>query len=268
MGNFIGGIGAAFIMAAAAAIIAKFFAEINVIKDKDAPKRSAKVSLAAVAVGGAYLFVIALMFNALKGSTNFFDFETLFDFFGTGSVIEACSDFHIGSAFGGIMMPLYPALVHAAGLIVFEKYTLIAEFVSFVSACVSACLLYSMLEKRIGAEKSADVMLIAACLPCAFMLFAPTCVSPALALILCALYALSKGSARAFIISAAAACLVSKVGIAAFLLYPLYKRGVCGAVVGFLKSGAFTDNETLKKIILTLLVMINGVIICCLIRGI
>lgn len=264
MGKFIGGLGAAFIMAAAAAVIVKLLLDVGIIKDKRNALLCGKISLYTIAVGTAYVSVLVLMYNAVKGSMNFFAFDKIFDFTGIGNVLELCENPEISSMFSGIMMPLYPCLVHAAGRIVFNQYVLTAQFISFASACVSACMMYSMLAGRTGRENAEDIMFIVSSLPYAFMLFAPTYLSLAVMFIICGAYALSRGSNKGFVISAALACFTCKIGILAFLLCPLKKYSQ--PLIDILEKTALR-NERVKIAVISVLVLLNGFIMCCLIRG-
>lgn len=268
MGKFIGGIGAAFILAAAAAVIVKFLIEANIIKDKCAVIKYSKISLAVVAAGGAYVFISAFIFNSMIDRMNFFEFDKLFDFFGVKEMTNLCRDFDLKYAMVGMRMPLYPCFVNIIGTVVFNQYLLTAEFISFVSVCVSACLLYRMTAKRFTKEKSEDILLAFLSLPYAFMLFAPTYISLLLMFILCGAYALSRNNKCVFAVSAFLACMTSKLGIITFLLYPLYKFNIIGVIAGFFDKNKFFNNAAVKRIILAIFVIINGIIMFCLVRGI
>lgn len=265
MENFIGNIGAVFIIAAAAVVIAEFFLEINVIKDKNVLKKYVNVSLMTILVGGAYIAIITFMYNNMKERANFFEFEKLFDFFDMEKLHNACEKPTLSGLFGGMTMPFYPIAVHLAGKLVFKKYVLIEGFFSFAPACVSACMLYSMIGKKADKENTTDAMLVIASLPYVFMIFAPTYISMTLMFIVCSAYALSKESKKGFIIMSVLACLVSKWGIAAFLLLFLEKH-TSQILDGFEK--VILKNKIALRIIISLFMIFNGMVIFCLIRGI
>lgn len=268
MGQFIGGAGAAFILAAGVMVIIKFFMDTDVIKNKNAVAVYTKISLAALAVGVAYVFLAALIFNSIKDRMNFFEFDKFFDFLDVKKTMTLCCEFDIRYAADGLMMPLYPYIVHVIGGFVFKQYLLTAEFVSFASACISACLLYSIARRKFTKEVSENILFEAASLPYAFMLFAPTYISFSIMLILLAAVMLSKKNIPMFIAAAALACASSKIGLIALLFYPLYKAKVFDRAAKVIDKNKFLNNDILNKIMLTVLVTVNGVILSYLIRGI
>lgn len=268
MGQFIGGAGAAFIMCAAIAVIVKFLIEINVFKDKNCVRLYGKVSVMAIAVGLAYVFIAVFMYNELKEKTNFFEFDKVFAFLDIDTVTEQCKSPVFSQMFSGLLMPLYPCLVHIIGRVVFEQYILTAEFVSFTAACVSACLVYSMMKTRLEREKVTDIMLIAVSLPYAFMIFAPTYVSMTLMLMLCGVYALSKNNYTCFVIMVILSCLASKLGLLLLIYLPLQKSGIISKTMKKLDKSALLNNEMVKKVVISLLILFNGAAMFCLIRGI
>ena len=268
MGKFIGGAGAAFIMCAAAAVIVKFLMEINVFKDKNSVKLYGKVSVIAIAIGLAYVFMAVFMYNEVKEQTNFFEFDKVFAFLDIDSVTEQYKNPVFSQMFGGLLMPLYPCLVHIIGRIVLEQYVLTAEFISFTAACVSACLAYSILKTRLEKEKATDIMLIAVSLPYAFMIFTPTYVSLTLMLMLCGVYALSKNNYTCFVIMVILSCLASKLGLLLLIYLSLQKSGIISKTMKKLDKSVLLNNEVVKKIVLSLLILFNDAVMFCLIRGI
>lgn len=265
MGKFIGGIGAAFILAAAAAVIVKLLIEINVIRSQENALRYGKISLMTIVIGAVYMSAAALIFNEMKDRTNFFDLEAIYAFLGTDDILGLCENLKAANLFKGLNMPLYPCLVNVTGRLVFEQYVLTAQFVSFSAACVSSCMLYSMAEKKMDSESAENLMLLAASAPFAFMIFAPTYISLMVMFAVCGAYALSRNSKKGFIILAVLACLTGKIGILAFLIYPLKKYitkiiGVCEELV--------LKNELVFRVLTAVLVMFNGTALFYLIRGI
>lgn len=267
MAKFIGGFGAVFILAAAIAVIIKFLTEINVIKDKKTVFEYGRVCLMTAAAGAAYIFIITLMYNCLKERANFFEFNRIFDYFGTSDVLRVCADFNVKDASAGLMMPLYPLIVYLAGTAIFNQYVPAAEYISFASACASSCLLYGMLKPRLGREKSADIILLVSALPCAFMLFAPSYISFTLMLILLGAHALAKRNVTLYTAAAAAACLSSKLGLAAFIIYPFYKTGMWERLAGKAEKCALSNRGPAERVFLCILTVVNGIIIYCLVRG-
>lgn len=161
MGEFIGGIGAAFIMAAAAAVIVKFLLDVNVIKSREMAVKYGKISLVTIIIGAVYISAAVLMYNEFHGRTNFFDFDKIFGFLGS-----------IRPTFGN----------HGS----------VGMLISLILSCVSACLLYSMISKTAGKENTENIMLLPASIPYAFMLFIPTFIPLVTAFIVSAAYILSK----------------------------------------------------------------------------
>ncbi len=268
MGQFIGGFGAAFILAAAATVIMKFFLDINIIKDRKSVIAYSKISLSVIAIGAVYLFLAAMIFNSIKSRVNFFEFDTLFNFMGVKKTVGLCCDFDIRHAADGLMMPLYPYIVNVIGKIVFNQYLLTASFISFASACVSACVLYSLLSRKVTKEKSVNILLAAANLPYAFMLFAPTYISFSLMLILLSALALEKKNMLSFAAATVLACASSKIGFISVLIYPLYRLNVFDFMANVINKSKVLNNGVINRIILAVLVTANGVILSVLIRSI
>lgn len=263
MGEFIGGTGAAFIMAAAVAVIVKFLMEINVIKDRESAVKSAKISLITIIAGIVYVTATVIMYNEFKGQTNYFNFEKIFDFMGIGDTLSLCKNPELVGLFTGMRMPLYPIAVHAIGKLIFEKYTLTAQFISFVSSCITSCMLYALIERK--SEKITDFMLLFASVPYVFMLFTPTYISLDIALAVSAVYALAKGKRTRYFILALLAVLAGKIGIIAFTAYPLMKYA--DSFVSFVESKIF-GNGIVFRVIITLFILFNGAALCVLTRGI
>lgn len=268
MGQFIGGAGAAFIMAAAASVIVKFLMEINIIKDTDSVKTYGRISLMTIIIGIVYVFIAAFMFNEIKERTNFFEFDKIFAFLDIDTVMEQCKNPDISTMFTGLMMPLYPCLVEITGKLVFEQYVLIAEFISFVSACVSGCVLYSMLKNRVEKEKITDAMIIASFLPYAFMLFAPTYVSLTIAFMMSGVYALNKKHNECFVATLVLSCLTSKLGVLLLIYFALWKAEIISGAAEKMNKSAMLSNALLKKSVISVLAIINGAVMFYLIRGV
>lgn len=157
MGEFIGGIGAAFIIVAAAAVIVKLLFDMKIIKSKDSVIRYAKVSLVTILIGAVYLSAAALMYNEFHGRTNFFEFDKILGFVKTG-------------------------------FFSWGKHGFIAMYISFAASCVSSCMLYSVISKTASKENTDSIMLLLLSLPFAFMLFTPTAVPIGVFIIVIGIY--------------------------------------------------------------------------------
>lgn len=266
MGEFIGGAGAAAIMAAAVVIIIKFLLEINVLKDKNAVRLYGKVSVCTLLIALAYMFTAAWIYNSSHGQTNFFAFEKIFSVLDVKTVAEQYNSPKADVVFGGMMMPFYSCLVHLIGKAVFEKYVLVSEFISVLSTCVSACMLYSMLLKRLGKEKTDNIMLIISSLPFIFMMFAPTYVSLTIMFVAAGCYALSKENMLSFLISAVFACATSKLGFVVIIPFVLYRSGKISAITQYAQKCKILNNEKALKILIAALLLISGAVMACLIK--
>lgn len=264
MGDFIGNIGAAFIVGTAIIVIAKLFCEIGIIKDSANLKKYGQISFVTVLIGGVYIALAAYMYNAAKGRTNIFEFDKIFAFFGMDSIYKACEKLTLKRMFSGMLMPLYPLIVNLTGKLVFEQYIPVAAFYSFMSTCVSACLLHSMLSKHLDRDSTENVLLFISILPCAFVFFAPIYIPMTLMFVLLGAYALLGDSKKGFAVSAALACLTSKLGVVIFLLLPLKKYAPL--ILRTLKNSVL-KNKSALKILVTLFILINGAVMFCLIRG-
>ena len=260
MGDFIGGAGAAFIMAAAIALVVKLMLDVGLIKNRESVIESGKISLCCIIVGVVYISAAALMYNELHGQTNFFAFDKTLAFFDTTKVIGQFERPQPGELLKGLGMPLYPYLVHISGKLVFGQYLLSAEFISFVCACVSACLLYAIPGR--DAENADRFMLLAASLPYAFMLFTPSYISLTVMFILMAAYALSRGNKKLWLAASVLALLSGKAGIIAFMLFPLNIPRLIGTA-----QRAVTKNGIIFRIIISLLILFNGAVMYWLIKG-
>lgn len=259
MAGFVGGVGAAFIMAAIAALIVKFLLDINVIKSRDNAILYGKIVLAAIAVGIVYVSAAVFMYNTIKGQKNYFAFNEIFSFYNVDKILGIAEAPTVKDMFSSLLMPLYPILVHVFGKLVFEQYVLTAQFISFTAACASACLLYAVVKKYNGSAQ--NVMLLAASLPYVFMLFTPSYISLLVMFVIAAVYALSRDNNKLFIVSAILACLTCKLGFIAFLLYPV-KNSLPKIV-----KAADIKNGIVFKVVTTVLILFNGAVIYGLIRG-
>ena len=259
MAGFVGGVGAAFIMAAIAALIVKFLLDINVIKSRDNAVLYGKIVISAIVVGVVYLSVTVFMYNTIKGQTNYFAFNEIFAFYNIDKILGIAETPMVKDMFSGMLMPLYPLMVHVFGKLVFEQYVLTAQFISFVSACASACMLYAIISKY--NDNAQNVMLLAASLPYAFMLFTPSYISLLVMLVIAAVYALSRDNNKLFIAAAILACFTCKLGFIAFLLYPV-KNSLPKIV-----KAADIKNEVVFKAVTTALILFHGSVIYWLIRG-
>ena len=117
-------------------------------------------------------------------------------------------------------------------------------------------------------EKATDIRLIAVSLPYAFMIFTPTYVSLTLMLMLCGVYALSKNNYTCFVIMVILSCLASKLGLLLLIYLSLQKSGIISKTMKKLDKSVLLNNEVVKKIVLSLLILFNGAVMFCLIRGI
>ncbi|MBQ3426467.1 MAG: hypothetical protein IJH37_04905 [Clostridia bacterium] len=260
MAEFVGGVGAAFIMAAVAALIVKFLVDINIIKNRENVLLYGKVAISAIAVGIVYISVAVFMYNVAKGQTNFFALGEIFSSFGVEKSLRMAEEPSAAGMFGGLMMPLYPCLAHIFGKLAFDQYVLTAQFISFAAACVSACLLYAWIGKY--NESPTELVLLAASLPFAFMLFMPSYTSLTIMFLAMALYSLSRDNLKLFVAAGILACLTCKLGFVAFLFYPLKDK-----FPKFIKA-AQPKNRAAYKIILTVLILYNGAALYWLIRGV
>ena len=263
MGEFIGGAGAAFIMAAAVALVVKLMLDAGLIKDRESVIQNGKISLGCIIVGVVYISAAALMYNELHGQTNFFAFDKTLAFLGTDSIIGQFEKPQLGELLKGMGMPLYPYIVHISGMLVFGKYLLSAEFISFVCACVSACLLHAMLGR--DSEIDDRLMLLAASLPYAFVLFTPSYISLMVMFILMAAYALSGGNKKMWLIASVLAVLSGKAGIIAFIILP-FKDSIPGLIGKAQRAAA--KNGIIFRILISLLILFNGAVMYCLIKGV
>lgn len=263
MGEFIGGVGAALMMAVVAALAVKFLLDTGLIKNRENVLLYGRVSVCTVIVGAVYMAVTVFMYNTLKGQTNFFDLETVYKFMGIKKALELCTAPDIGACFGGLMMPLYPLVTHIFGRLVFGQFALTAQFISFVCACFAAGLLYSLLLKATDRGRAQNVMLAAGVFPYAFMLFAPCGVSMLTAFIIAAAYALVNKKTAAFLVFAVLACLTGKLGVVAFLLYP-FREDIIKGLAWLSSRRAFGSIGI--RVTVTLLALFNGAAMYWLIR--
>ena len=81
MGNFIGHAGGFIILAAVIALFGAFLLESGAIKDRQRLIFNGKIAAMTAIIGIVYYFIIGYMVNILRGQTNIFDFNSIFQCF-------------------------------------------------------------------------------------------------------------------------------------------------------------------------------------------
>ncbi|MGM9936292.1 MAG: hypothetical protein ACI38A_03005 [Candidatus Ornithomonoglobus sp.] len=267
MGDFIGHIGGFLMLAAVIMLAGIFTAEAGIVKDKSVLKENGKIAVFVTVIGMLYYFFMAYLKNVISGQINIFDFGSIFTFAGIDKLIGLYENFNIKDSMAGMSMPLFPALVHLIGKVIFEQYCGTAVWLNFLSVAAGMCCLYRMSCDFFGKRTAQQTVFYILLIPYAFLLFSPGSWGAAIGLVFASAYALYRKNNILYIILGLLAVCMNKLGLLFIVPLVLSIMDFGKTLKKAAENNMFAKKPYLSRILLYLLFMLDAFLMFMMIGG-